>query len=87
MGTIFVADGASPRATAYDFEHGHTGRERKLSEVRAYLYGGSKYIGWGTDEHTGLTGFFFDIPEHAGFGPDQTLDRLASGLHFGHREP
>lgn len=57
-------------------------RALQLDTIHAYLYDGAKYIGLLDDgDHYG---FWFDVPEHAGFGPEQTLARLASGLHFGH---
>ena len=87
MGTIFVAESGSGyrRPTTEQTEQN---RADQLHAIGRYLYGGSEYISWGSDPcgKFGGTGFLYDIPEHAGFGPDQTLDRLASGLHFGHRE-
>jgi hypothetical protein len=87
MSTIFVTDGVDPRASQYDLDQGHTVRERNLGSIKEYLYGGSRFVGWGSDPCGKVpgTGFLFDVPDHSGFGPDQTLDRLASGLHYGHR--
>ena len=90
MATIFVSDGGA----TIRYGHGNDridDRARKLHEVRAYLYSGWEYAGWGSDpcKKTGETGWLFkcsDKVEAGGFGPEQLLDRLASGLHFGHLE-
>jgi hypothetical protein len=69
-------------------------RARKLREVKAYLYTGWSYTGWGTApvgsqwRDLGYTGFYFDRVDDSsgsGFGAEVLLDRLASGLHFGTR--
>lgn len=85
---IFVSDGGA--TTMY----GHGGsrvdrRTEKMRAVGAYLYTGWHYAGWGSDPcgKTSDTGFLYsadDAIEKSGFGSEQLLARLASGLHFGH---
>jgi hypothetical protein len=87
---IFVADGSAMSRTPLQAEV----RARKLVEVRAYMYYGWEYTGWGTApvgskfrDH-GYTGFYFDRVDDGsgpGFGAEAVLERLASGMHWGTR--
>lgn len=77
--TIFVSDGTQNSVE-------QNARARKLREVKAYLYDGWSYKGWGTAPASfqgGGTGFFFRGPATGGFGAQPVLERLRSGLHFG----
>lgn len=62
-------------------------RERKLTEVKAYMYAGWEYAGWGSapsGPFDGFTGFYFDRINDSsgpGFGAGVVVDRLRSGLH------
>lgn len=88
---IYVSDGT--RVSQYSGAEASTlaeRRARKLREVRAYMYNGWEYVGWGSappeSVHHGGTGFWFertDDSSGSGFGAEIQLDRLASGLHFG----
>ncbi len=79
--TIYVSDGNGKGNDLHE-------RERVLKGLRAYLYGGWTYKGWGSDPcgKSPGTGFLFEGPAEGGFGAEQLLARLASGLHFGHDE-
>lgn len=79
MERIFVSDGDIHGG---DWRH----HMRTLEQVRAYMYAGWQYTGWGTAPGPTLgTGFYFTRVEDSsgpGFGAQVLVDRLRSGLHF-----
>lgn len=85
---IFVVDGTKlrDRRDRDAWKATREARERKLREVRAYMYSGWIYEGWGSSPagHE-TTGFYFvreDDTSGPGFGSQALIDRLASGLHW-----
>lgn len=88
MERIFVADGGRSVLSDEPDLRKIEDRQRKLAEVRAYLYSGWELECWGVapaeSRIAGMTGFFFrrvDDSSGPGFGAEVLIDRLRSGLH------